>query len=108
MKAVCRGVSRLIVMSALSGCAMYVGSAANNEVTQTYAKALLKLRMGLDERQVRQLLGPPGTSEFYRSLDGSPVLVYHYRAPGKIPSPKTTSLFFESGQLMMWGNNFYE
>jgi hypothetical protein len=112
MKAVFHVVCGLILLSALWGCAMHAGSSADNETTQSYENALRQLRMGLDEAQVRRLLGPPGESEFYKSLDGSPVLVFHYAAPvptaGQNKKTERTSLFFESGHLVMWGSKFYE
>ena len=112
MKAVFHVVCGLILFSVLWGCAMHAGSSPSDETTQTYQEALRRLRMGLDETQVRQLLGPPGGSEFYKSLDGSPVIVFHYVAPaataGDNGKTERTSLFFENGQLVMWGSKFYE
>ena len=112
MKAVFQVVCGLILFSMLWGCAMHAGSSANDETTQTYQDTLRRLRMGLDETQVRQLLGPPGASEFYKSLDGSPVLVFHYSAPTATADEnrktERTSLFFENGQLVMWGSKFYD
>ncbi len=88
------------------------GISPKDETTQTYQDALRRLRMGLDETQVRQLLGPPGASEFYKSLDGSPVLVFYYVVPAakadENGKTERTSLFFENGSLVMWGSKFYE
>ena len=112
MKLVLRVICCLILSTTLWGCAMHAGSPANSEATQTYDDALRRLRMGFNEEQVRTLLGPPGKSEFYESLEGAPVLVLHYESPGAVPGPggktERTSLFFENGNLVMWGSNFYE
>ncbi len=112
MKAMFQVVCGLILLSVLWGCAVHGGSSPKDETTQTYQDALRRLRMGLDETQVRQLLGPPGASEFYKSLDGSPVLVFHYVVPAakadENGKTERTSLFFENGSLVMWGSKFYE
>lgn len=108
MKAVFHVVCGLILFSVLWGCAIHAGSSPNDETTQSYQDALRQLRMGLDEGQVRQLLGPPEASEFYKSLDGSPVLVFHYAASAPTAGEERTSLFFENGHLVMWGSKFYE
>ena len=112
MKVVFQVVCGLILFSFLWGCAMHGGSSPGEETTPTYQEALRHLRMGLDETQVRQLLGPPGASEFYKSLAGSPVLVFHYEEPaamaGQNGKKERTSLFFENGKLMMWGSKFYD
>ena len=70
MKAVFHVVCGLILFSVLWGCAMHAGSSPSDETTQTYQEALRRLKMGLDETQVRQLLGPPaGVNSINRWTD---------------------------------------
>ena len=104
--------SAIAVWFSFAGCAI-LGSqgAPTGQDRSNYGHRLRQLKVGMNEQQVTSIMGPPQYREFYKSLEGEPVLIWHYYPPGAAEpngaKGERTSLFFESGRLTVWGSRFY-
>jgi hypothetical protein len=87
---------------ALTGCTAGMVASSNNS-------HLLRLELGQSKKDVTRIMGYPERNERYL-VDSKDMEVWFYRTDvvnNNIDNPYS-SMIFQNGKLIGWGNNFYE